>query len=217
MTLLFALLLNTLVLKSGDRIAIDGPVQKSNGVIVFRVVDGGLYSIPESEVDAEATRAANQNGGTEPQALPKKLKVSNQERDRLIRELEQNHSGTPPRPLRAETEAQASSREESQASADKSADEARWRTAARAKENAVAEAKENVARLRERADQLRAEIRTLLGMGQSPDNFSNLTMQLGDVESQISYAEAAVDRAQRDYDDFKEDARRQGILPGWLR
>ena len=211
-TLLLAVVMNTLVLRSGDRIAIAGPAQRANGVVVFRVEGGALYSIPETEVDLDATQKANgENAGPQQQALPRKLKVSAAERDRLIKQLEQSH-GEP-----AELPSYDSPRGKDKAEPDKSADEARWHAAARQHEEWIRSAQGRVEDLHATADRLRDSIRTYMGLGYSPDNFSYLTMQLSNVEAQIPQAEREVERAQRAYDDFREDARKQGILPGWLR
>src|SRR5437773_8618991 len=82
----------TLVLRSGDRIGVESPVRLESGKVLFRS-GGGFYSVPSEEVDLDATREA---------ALPPpsqsptrgRLKVSPEERERLLRDLEQNHSGT---------------------------------------------------------------------------------------------------------------------------
>ena len=37
------------------------------------------------------------------------------------------------------------------------------------------------------------------------------------LEEIFPAADVDVQRAQRAYDQFREDARRQGVLPGWLR
>ena len=41
--------------------------------------------------------------------------------------------------------------------------------------------------------------------------------QLAYAEDSIPNAALSVQRAQRAYDQFRDDARRQGVMPGWLR
>ena len=90
--------LNTLVLRSGHQIAVDGPVREDNGRIIFRGADGMLYSLAATDVDVNKTRSASSQAAT---AAPSegdrrvKLRVSDSERERLLRELERNHSGQP--------------------------------------------------------------------------------------------------------------------------
>src|SRR5947209_7881167 len=87
------ILLTTLVLRSGMKITVDGAVAQKDGRVVFRAVDGALYSLPASEVELSAT----QTEAAPPPAEKKKqqLKLSAEDRDRLLRDLENNHTGTP--------------------------------------------------------------------------------------------------------------------------
>ena len=48
--LLLTLTTSTLVLRSGDRIAVEGTLREAEGVYTFRS-GGQLYSLPKSEVD----------------------------------------------------------------------------------------------------------------------------------------------------------------------
>ena len=85
-----------LVLRTGERIDVQGVAREHEGRMVFRSA-GALYSIPLSEIDREATRAAAEDR-MEPASDWRKFKVSPEHRDRLLRELEKNHAGSP-RPL----------------------------------------------------------------------------------------------------------------------
>lgn len=207
--------MSTLVLRSGDRIAVEGPVHEANGVVIFRVSGGALYSMPESEIDPDATRAANEVADLQSQPAAKPLKVSAAERDRLLRELEQNHSGVAAPPPRYDSE---SLREPSPGeTAAQSAEEWRWRREARSYEEGVRQSKENLDLLLATAERLRAHIRGLISLGWKPQSFTYESTQLAYTEAQIPGAELEVQRAQRAYDQFRDDARRQGVLPGWLR
>lgn len=209
--LLFLTLSTTLVLRSGDRITADGPIQEQDGQIVFRLAGGPLYSIPLSEVDLGATEAASASTDDQPR-LPKRLRVSPAERDRLLRELEKSHSGQPaPRqrileepPPPPETLAQQQ-------------DEWSWRHQARGYEERVRHAQENLQLLVDRVERLKDEIRGLLSLGFHPNQFSYQTTVLQLTLEQIPVAELSVVRAQRAYDQFRDDARRMGVMPGWLR
>ncbi len=213
------LLTSTLVLRTGDRITVEGPVAERGGTVIFRSA-GGLYSLHLTEIDVDATRAAFE--GVVPTAAgtldtaPRPLKVSPAERERLLRELEQNHSGRPATEQRWQTEPlpQPPTREPS---AESNPDEWRWRREARAYEESVRQARENLGMLLDRADRLRDEIRGLLSLGFKPDSFSYQTTLLARTQELIPGAELEVVRAQRAYDQFRDDARRQGVMPGWLR
>jgi hypothetical protein len=216
--LLVLALTSTIVLRSGDLIVVGGPVQRENGVVTFRS-DGLLYSLPASEVVAiEGAPPEAQGGRPEGQlstgAAVRKLAVSEEERKRLIAELEQNHSGTPAQPQKnLESRPAPTPSEQRQ----QSQEEWSWRRQARAHEEAVVRAKENLQLLESRVEDLRAKIRSLVVLGFRPRQFTYDSTQLERTLRQIPAAELEVTRAERAFAQFREDARRQGVLPGWLR
>ncbi|HEY3054814.1 MAG TPA: hypothetical protein VGK31_02665 [Thermoanaerobaculia bacterium] len=205
------ILATTLVLRSGDRISVEGPITQQDGVVLFRS-GGALYSIPSAEIDEAATSASNAPVEAEATPASRPLKVSAAERARLLRELEQNHYGKPATEQRMDTPPYIP-----QDAPGQNADEWKWRREARSYQEGVRQARESLDLLLDRIDRLRAEIRGFVAMGFKPQNFTYQTTQLAYAEEQIPGAQLYVDRAQRAYDQFREDARRQGILPGWLR
>jgi hypothetical protein len=88
---------------------------------------------------------------------------------------------------------------------------------ARAREEQVRRAQENLALLQQRISDLEFEISGFLSLGYTPQQFTYQTTQLAYAREQIPVAQREVSRAQRAYDQFRDDARRQGVLPGWLR
>jgi len=203
------ILASTLVLRSGERIAVGGAVTEKNGVVMFRS-GGALYSMPASEVAEIATKAANASYG-DAQKFPRRLKVSVAERKRLLQDLERNHSGQVPADQRWESEPV---RDETPRA---NAEEWNWRRQAREYEESVRQAKENLNLVLDHVDRLRAEIRGLLSLGWKPEAFTYQTTQLAYAADSIPNAALSVQRAQRAYDQFRDDARRQGVMPGWLR
>jgi hypothetical protein len=201
----------TLVLRNGAHISVDGSVRQEEGRVIFRT-GGVLYSLPATEVDFEATRTAGINvtlvRGDDDRM---KLKVSREERDRLLRELEQNHNGTPASPegLRVPPP--------SPDMVANSSDEWTWRRNARAHEEAVRRAKEEVQMLYDRIDGLKQRIRSLAAQGFKPSQFTYETSELQLTYDSIPRAQLEVERAQRELEQFRDDARRLGIMPGWLR
>jgi hypothetical protein len=200
------LLATTLVLRSGDRISVEGAITETSGRVVFRAIDGTLYSLAASEIESVETQAPP----TTPAQEKKKLKLSAEERERLLRELEGNHDGVaaPVEQIRSRPLPPAK---------DQTEEEWQWRRESRAREEAVRRAKENLDLLLERAERLQGEIRGLLGLGYKPRQFTLQTTQLQDTLDQIPYAQLDVTRAQRELDQFRDDARKRGIMPGWLR
>lgn len=222
LVLFLVLTTSTLVLRSGDRIPVDGTVREKDGVVTFRS-HGTLFSMPLTEVDVEATRKASSKA---PEAAPKpptaesadpvrRLRVSPEERKRMLEELSKNHAGgaAPPQPILDEPPPPKTEEEVTQARRD----EWSWRREARAHEDAVTHAKEELALLEERVQELRSQIHAFIGLGYKPAQFTYQTTQLERTLAQIPRAELEVRRAERDLARFREDARRQGILPGWLR
>ena len=205
----------TLVLQSGERLAVEGEVREENDRVIFRS-GGRLFSIRLDEVDAEATRIASQPDTAPKNDGPKKLKVTDEERKRLIAELEKNHGGTPA--PEAQRTLPPPERPRSRAEVEREVDrEWSWRERARNYEESVRQAKENLALLQSRAEQLRSEISGFISLGYKPRQFTYQTTQLQYTLEQIPYAELAVTRAERAYAQFRDDARKQGIMPGWLR
>src|SRR6266576_6937276 len=84
----------TLILRNGTHFDVEGPIREEQGRVIFRT-EGQLYSIPLADVDLDATRAAVTKAVVVTGDSGKKLKVSAPERERLLRELEQNHTGKP--------------------------------------------------------------------------------------------------------------------------
>ena len=201
----------TLVLRNGARIDVDGSVRQEEGRVVFRS-GGVLYSLAAAEVDFEATRAAGANVTLVRGDDRMRLKVTPAERDRLLRELEQNHNGTPASPdqMSALPPPAPDTRENTD-------EEWQWRRTARSYEDAVRRAREELQMLYDRIDYLRQQILSLTNLGFKPSQFTYQTSELALAYDAIPRAQLEVERAQRALDQFRDDARRQGVMPGWLR
>jgi len=210
------LLAVTLVLHSGDRIAVEGEVREDNGVVMFR--QGGLlYSLPAGEVlrlEEDAGRDVNPptagNAALKPRPTTRMI-VSEEERKRLIAELEKNHSGTPsntPPPKLADIPPPPAPAPD---------DEQHWRSQARGYEEGIRRAQEELALLESRAAELQSQINAFFSLGYKPRQFTYQTTQLARTLEQIPYAKLEVTRAERAWQQFREDARKAGVMPGWLR
>jgi hypothetical protein len=199
------LLAATLILHSGDRIAVEGTVREENGALLFR--SGGLlYTVPAVEV----LRVEEEQKPV--QEKPKaQLRVSEEKLKLLIAELEKNHAGaglSMPPPPTSKPLPQAQPAPE---------DEALWRNQARSHEENVLRAREELALLESRIADLQQEINTLFSLGYKPRQFTYQSTQLARTREQIPAAQLEVTRAERAWQQFREDARRAGVMPGWLR
>jgi len=206
MTPLILLLTTTLILHSGDQITVEGPVTEENGVVRFRA-NGLLYSVPASEI---ASR-----GGAVPATEPRsrevrRLTVTAEERDRRLRELEQNRAGVPAPPEQRTITPPPPQK-------DTKPEERYWRDRAREHAEAVRRAQEDLALLESRIEELRYEIRAFVNQGYEPAQFTYQTTRLVRSEELLPAARLEVTRAERAQAQFREDARRDGIMPGWLR
>ena len=199
----------TLVFRGGHRVDVDGSVRVEEGRVIFRS-GGALYSVPEAEVDLAATRAVVSVPIVKAQTTMR-LKMSEAERTRLFKELEQNHSGTPTT-AKLPTFPTVSEREQLA-----SPEEWSWRRDAQAYEESIRRAHEDLDLLRIKADQLKAHIAGLLSLGYRPNQFTYDSTALAYTVEQIPRAELELARAERAYALFKENARKLGIPPGWLR
>lgn len=207
----------TLVLRTGETIAVEGNVREENGRVLFRGTNGLLYSLPFDEIDLDATLAPRRNEApvAKPAAEPKRrLRVSDAERKRLIEELQRNHTGVPSAPIDVTAIPPARSKVEAK---EEAIDEQSWRRQARTHEEAVRRANENLQLIRSRVERLRGEIAGLLSLGYKPKDFTYQTTRLQYALEEIPYAELEVERANRAYTEFREDARKAGVTPGWLR
>jgi hypothetical protein len=196
---------STLVLRTGDRIVVEGSPRDENGVITFRT-GGVLYSMPASEVARIEKNDSRDDDGKQ----VRRLRVSPEERKRLIEELEKNHRGTAPASLPSTIKVPEVPRPNP-------GDEQRWRQQARDHEEAIRRAQEELELLETRAEQLRNEIHSFVSLGYKPNQFTYQTTRLQLTLDRIPRAKLELVRAERAYDQFREDARRQGIMPGWLR
>lgn len=201
-----------LILRDGARIDVDAPVKVENGQVIFRV-GGTLYSVPADEVDLMAMRVISTPLNLAKSAERTRLRVAEAERNRLLRELEQNHEGKPA-PAEALRIPPGPTPEQREQATD---DEWTWRRQARSYEETIRRAQENVDLLQDRADQLKAHIASLLSLGFKPNQFSYETTQLAYTIEAIPSAQLEVQRAERAYDQFRDEARRRGVMPGWLR
>jgi hypothetical protein len=212
-------LTSLLVLRSGESLVVQGEVREENGVVLFRS-GGVLYSLPADEIERitpvdavrEVPRAVAK---TEREQETRPFRLSEDERRRLIAELERNRSGTPAPPQKIlESPPPPPSRQEIAAQAN---EELSWRRQARAHEEAVLRAQENLELLEMRVEELQSKILSLISLGYKAHQFSYDTTQLVRTRERIPYARLEVQRAERALAQFREDARRQGVLPGWLR
>ncbi len=203
-------LTSTIVLRSGDRVVTEGAVREENGRVIFRA-GGQLYSLAAHEVE----RVEKNEAATKDEKPVKRLRVSEEERKRLLAELEKNHGGTPaPRQPSLERAPEPPTKAEV---AEQKREERQWRTEARALEESVRRAHEDVALLESRIAELQSKIQGLIAIGYKPHQFTYDTTQLVRTQERLPYARLALQRAQREYEQFREDARREGVPPGWLR
>src|SRR5436190_463952 len=201
---------NTLVLRNGHRINVDGgTVDVKEGQVLFHS-GGSLYSVPILEVDLDATTQEQTPAAVQTERSGR-LRVSAEEKQRLLKQLEDNHSGSPGLPAELHLSPGPSQQEVDQTNQA----EWSWRNQAHAYEEAIRQAQEHLDLLRDKAAALQAHISGLLSLGYRPVQFSWDTTVLAYTLEAIPYAELDVQRVQRQYDQFREDARRMGVMPGW--
>lgn len=216
--LLLLTVASTLVLRSGDRIAVDGPIREEKGVITFRS-GGVLYSMPASEIDRiekleqTAVSAPVSKPAAEVTPAQKRLPLSEAERKKVLEKLEKNHAGGPPSQKKIQPAPVPTAVEV----AERTRDEWAWRREARGYEENLQRAQEELDLLENRVRELQAQIHFFFARGFKPHQFTYQTSELVITQERIPYARLEVERAQRALDQFREDARRQGVLPGWLR
>jgi hypothetical protein len=204
-----------LVLRSGDFLPVSGPVQVIEGRAIFRAPSGSSFSVDVAEIDVEATIEARQRIAR-PVAAPRRLAVSAEEKQRLLREIEKNHAGkpAPPEQFSSGVDHEVSV---TRSPAERSEDEWYWRDRARGHQETLRRAQEDLELLIARRKKLESEILGLRSLGYEARQFSYQIVQLQVTRDLIPNAELEVQRAERAWFQFQDDARRRNILPGWLR
>lgn len=214
-----------IVLRSGQVIPVEELVRVEKGRLLFINSGGTLYSLRLSDVDIEKTDArlpANRTASdvdvrempAEVDAAVRKLPVSAEEKKRILAEMEKrSHTGRarktsgtapdPPPDMEVPVEGEN--------------DEWKWREASRRYREAVERAKEQLDSARQREKELNDLLLFFAGGTGDATHYSYLVVQLSDLRSLIPELQAKVRRAEEAWFQFREDARRQGILPGWLR
>jgi hypothetical protein len=96
-------------------------------------------------------------------------------------------------------------------------EESYWRREARAHEEAIRRANEELELIEARIADYQRKIHTFIALGFKPHQFTYDSTQLQHAIDSLPYARLEVTRAIRANEQFREDARREGVLPGWLR
>lgn len=233
--------LHTLVLNSGEKLSVKQDVRIEEGLVIFRSDSGSLYSIPLDEIDLSRTETVNQ--GPRPAIAPagpkrsadqarldldrmlaarslagRELVVSEDEKQRLIEEAARSR-GVPSEPAAfpGELESEPAPPASGSATTSNTRDEWYWREKSRAYQDRVTRAREELQLLADKEQRLQDEILGLLSLGYNPNQFNLQVLQLAHTRDSLPRAQLNLERAERDLARFKDDARRQGILPGWLR
>jgi hypothetical protein len=227
--LLVAVLINgpeVLVLTSGARISVEGDVSLQNGSYVFRS-NGTLYALPADEVDVPATNRREEARRAELERSrpsgPVKMKVSADERQKIFEKLNNTakDAGTPatmpPVVVTAPSTEVAVAAEVEPSREELRQEERYWREESRRHHEAVERWREELAFLARREQKLEDEILMLMSLGYKSRQFSMEVMQLERAREAQERARLELGRAERALQQFLADARREGILPGWLR
>lgn len=96
-------------------------------------------------------------------------------------------------------------------------EESYWRNRSRVANERVIQAREELKLLVDREQRLNDEMLALLSLGYDESAMGRHAWQLQTTRDSIDYATLEVRRAERALQDFQEEARREGIYPGWLR
>ncbi|HVT43341.1 MAG TPA: hypothetical protein VMT00_03025 [Thermoanaerobaculia bacterium] len=215
--------LHDLVLSNGRRIAVQGETAVQDGRVVFRSPDGTLYSVSIEEIDMAATEARAQESRDPAAASASEesarfgvgIRVSEQEKKRILEEMSRSRGGQPP--PQQDWEAAKPIRAEESIVVDQTGDEWYWRNQARSHEESVRRAREELDLLLRQQRELEDQVLGFLSLGYKPNQFSYQVFRLQLTRDSIPRAQLAIERAERSYAQFRDDARRRGILPGWLR
>jgi hypothetical protein len=216
-----------IVLRSGAVMNVTEVVRLERGRVIFAGADGALFSIRLSDIDVEATDARLQAGGKpgaagdapgqsaseEGEYLRRRLPVSEEEKRRILAEMEaRSHTGrAAPQPAYEEPEPDL------RVAIRGKTDEEEWRRRSRAHRDAVERVQRELDLAIRQERQLNDVVLFLAGRSQDASNYGYLVHQLQDVRSMIPRIRISLEQAEQAWQRFQDDARRQGVLPGWLR
>lgn len=210
-----------IVLRSGERIAVSGELRREGDRVIFRSRSGALYSLPASDIDEEPTaRAASPQpasaAGAEPQKpATRKLRGDEATKRKLLADLAKSR-GTPVQPAPPTATPQAIPAAAAAADAEKKSEES-WRRRSLTIEANLKIAQDRVRYLEARIRDLDDEVRALLVLGNAPDTISRQVVELQDTKARLERAETDLKSAEAERAAFQDEARRAGVLPGWLR
>lgn len=207
-----------LVFTSGTEIAVCGNPDLSTETVIFSSADGRLYSVARGEIAG----LKDSNDQSRSMSVPKdeeasrSFSVTTAEKQRLLESLEKSR-GTPV-PRQKEPPAPASDlRPDREIEVSGGSDERLWRERARAADERLLRAREELDLLRRRERKLEDELLGLRALGFRDNQFSYQIFQLQLTRDSMDRALLEIQRAERARFQLMEDARKEGILPGWLR
>jgi hypothetical protein len=211
------------VLEGGSRI--EGEVVgRQNGRLLIRTSNGLVYSVEERSIVSESSSAAIPPRKPASPGVPKdaksilssqRIRVSAKEKQRLLTELSKNRRGKPA-PLQSWEKKKPAAVESSLEVTERS-DESWWREQSRQKEEAVRRAEEQLELYTRREREIEDTVRMMLLSGVHPNSLGYQMNHLSDMRTMRDQARLEIERAKRELATFRDDARKEGILPGWLR
>lgn len=206
-----------LTLRTGHEIVVCGPVQTSGTQTIFNGDDHKLYSLPSDEVvglrDA-TTRESSEPASSTSELAKRPLSVSETEKARLLARLAASRGVRSATPIQPSLPPDHSDRE---IEVSGGSDEREWREKSRMVDERVRQAHEELDLLVRRERKLEDELLGLRAMGFKDRQFSYQILQLQITRDSMDGARLEITRAEREQFQFREDARKEGILPGWLR
>ena len=215
-----------LVLHDGGTIPIREIVVVENDRLLYRDALGTLYSIPLHEVDLEGTtdphrkpvtRRSQAVSTTDRKPPLPALRVSAEEKERILHDLEKNARQAVPLERSTEPQSAKGPLDDLERPTEAVEDESEWREQARRLRNRIDDSRSSLEEARRRERELNDFILFVAGSSGNADGYARYVAELADVRENIPRLETALKRAEEAYSSFTELARRRGILPGWLR
>ena len=226
LTLMSAATVTTIELRSGEIIAADGVVEQQGSRTVFRV-GTRAFSLASEEIVSLEVHEAVPTAAPEP-ALPRTeaihvsavpprtstLNVDRQTAERVLNAIQPATEGTgrDQRALPAPVTFPPPSPDEPDPG-----DEHYWRERWRQAQDGVADARQDLEWLRARERRLNDEILSLIALGYHESQMGRQAWQLQNTRDEIERAALRIQRAERELTRVRNDARREGAPPAWLR
>jgi len=197
------------VMKDGKTVEARTRPVSMEGQYRFTSVEGKGFALPLSQVDLKATEKANL---AESPAQHSAKRYTNEDLA-AVGSSASTQEKSPPPSVQEEKPAKEGPPVVKAVPVEKGRDEAYWRKRAKTLKDQIASVDKQIEDLNQKLQEKKGE-GIAVGMGTYTPY---MVAGLNNLQSQVSAMQREKERLQKEYSDLEEEARKAGVMPGWLR